>query len=135
MAFAEGFERGGRMAQGIIGTYRDANQRARERAAEEEIAALNEQYARSGEVVEAPQELGPITRPQVYAAPDIVPTGITRTNMQTGAQAPVATPRATATPFSGQTLGGAPAAPIAQPSAPSAGLSRPARPVRTPCAV
>ncbi len=54
MAFAEGFERGGRMAQGIIGTYRDANQRARERAAEEEIAALNEQYARSGEMIEAP---------------------------------------------------------------------------------
>jgi hypothetical protein len=122
MAFAEGFERGGRMAQGIIGTYRDANQRARERAAEEEIAALNEQYARSGEMIESPQALGPITRPQVYAAPDVVPTGVTRTNMQTGAQAPVAAPRATTTPFRGQTLGGAPTTPVAQPRIPTAGL-------------
>jgi hypothetical protein len=65
MAFAEGFERGGRMAQGIIGTYRDANQRARERAAEEEIAALNAQYARSGEVIEAPP-------PRTGLRPDLV---------------------------------------------------------------
>jgi hypothetical protein len=122
MAFAEGFERGGRMAQGIIGTYRDANQRARERAAEEEIAALNAQYARSGEMIESPQALGPITRPQVYAAPDVMPTGVTRTNMQTGAQAPVAAPRATTTPFRGQTLGGAPTTPVAQPRIPTAGL-------------
>ena len=65
MAFAEGFERGGRMAQGIIGTYRDANQRARERAAEEEIAALNAQYARSGEMIEAPP-------PRTGLRPDLV---------------------------------------------------------------
>jgi hypothetical protein len=107
MAFAEGFERGGRMAQGIIGTYRDANQRARERAAEEEIAALNAQYARSGEIIEAPP-------PRTGLRPDLVsgalPVNLNRMQPTTTGLGPTPAPaqqpvqqmlRQVATPASG----------------------------------
>lgn len=128
MAFAEGFERGGRMAQGIIGTYRDANQRARERAAEEEIAALNAQYARSGEVIEPPPprtglrpELGsgalPVNLNQMQPAAGLGPVP---------AQQPVQQMlRRVATPASGGLTArmNTEAAAVAE---------RPARPVRTP---
>jgi hypothetical protein len=127
MAFAEGFERGGRMAQGIIGTYRDANQRARERAAEEEIAALNEQYARSGEVIEAPP-------PRTGLRPELVsgalpvnlnqaqPTGLGPVPAQQPVQQML---RRVATPASGGLTArmNTEAAAVAE---------RPARPVRTP---
>jgi hypothetical protein len=65
MAFAEGLERGSRLARGMIDTYRDANQMARERAAEEEIAAINAQYQNTGEVLEAPL-------PRTGLRPDLV---------------------------------------------------------------
>jgi hypothetical protein len=128
MAFAEGFERGGRMAQGIIGTYRDANQRARERAAEEEIAALNAQYARSGEVIEAPP-------PRTGLRPELVsgalPVNLNQMQPAAGlgpvpAQQPIQQMlRQVATPASGGLTArmNTEAAAVAE---------RPARPVRTP---
>lgn len=128
MAFAEGFERGGRMAQGIIGTYRDANQRARERAAEEEIAALNAQYARSGEVIEAPP-------PRTGLRPELVsgalPVNLNQMQPAAGlgpvpAQQPVQRMlRQVATPASGGLTArmNTEAAAVAE---------RPARPARTP---
>jgi len=122
MSFLQGIETGRGMARGAITAYETSNLRRREEEAAREIAALNEQYRRSGEVVEEPPAstgLAPNQVSRVSATGAPTAAGLTRYQMGSAAGAPVdQRPTRTIDATRGPTLGGTPTQPVTQPVTP-----------------
>jgi hypothetical protein len=96
MAYAQGLESGSRLAKGMIETYKDINQTAREREAARRIAAMDEELARAQQPQTPVSGLaaGQVAQPFAVAP---VQRGITRAPME-GSPAPAAAARAGLTP-------------------------------------